>query len=552
MSVPAAPESERPSTRPGAAPDAWGATRGRSLQTVLLRPLILPFVLMLGVGLAVLLGVNRAAQSRTLVTDSQTRLILIGLLSGDIASMQNGTRGYVIAGKQEFLTPYTEGRLMFSAHAYALHDLSSAPQQLRLAQVQALVGRWVREAAEPQNNARKISLGAAAKLVSSGYGNGILAKARTELDLMQMDEYMALSAASTASQDTLNRVRLVTVVGLLLGVLLLLVTAWQVARTVSAMLNHLTDSARLIAEGQYHLRLPDSGVRELVGLGRQVEVMAAAVQQREQDLRVTNEKLERSNRELEQFAYVASHDLQEPLRTITSYTELLSRRYAGRLDERADQYMAFTTAATLRLKTLIQDLLTYSRVRQGERLFSPIDAGEVVAGVVDDLALNAQTSGAQVQVGPLPTVQANPELLRHIFQNLIGNALKFRAENRDPVVQVSAARDQQEWVFTVQDNGIGIEAQYHQRIFGVFQRLHGMDEYEGSGIGLAVTRTAVEQLGGRLWLDSEPGHGSTFRFSVPDAGSGSAIITGVPAHSASPPAAPGAAHGPVTLAKEFA
>ncbi|WP_240741908.1 ATP-binding protein [Deinococcus sp. KSM4-11] len=489
---------------------------GTPLHVLLLRPLLLPCVLMLGVGLAVLVGVNRAAQARALVTDSQTRLILISSLSGDISAMENGERGYVITGKPDFLDPYTEGRQRFAAHSYALHDLSPAPQQGRLVRVQSLVTRWFQQAAEPEIRARQTSLGGAIALVGTGGGKGILDEARKELDVMQMEENTNLSGATASSLATLNRVRLVTVGGLLLGVLLILVTAWQVARSVAALLNHLTDNTRQIAAGQYHLRLPDSEVRELAGLGRQVDLMAAAVQQREQALRVSNEKLERSNRELEQFAYVASHDLQEPLRTITSYTELLARRYAGRLDERADQYIAFTTAATTRLKTLIQDLLAYSRVRQGGRPMTEVDTHGLVAGVVDDLAAQLDTSGGRVVLGELPTVQGNAELLRHVFLNLIGNALKFRASDRPPTVQVSAARDQDAWVFAVQDNGIGIEAQYHERIFGVFQRLHGMDEYDGSGIGLAVTRSAVEQLGGRLWLDSQPGQGSTFRFSLPD------------------------------------
>jgi light-regulated signal transduction histidine kinase (bacteriophytochrome) len=331
-------------------------------------------------------------------------------------------------------------------------------------------------------------------------------------------------------------------------VLLLLVTAWQVARTVTRMLNHLTEGARQIAAGRYDLRLPDSGVRELAGLGRQVDLMAAAVQRREQELRVSNEKLGRSNRELEQFAYVASHDLQEPLRTIASYTELLARRYHGRLDERADQYIAFTTSATTRMKSLIQDLLAYSRVRQGGRAPTAVDTQEIVAGVVEDLAAQVSASGGRVVVGALPTVQGNADLLRQVFLNVIGNALKFRAEGRAPVVEVRASRRGRGWIFSVQDNGIGIEPQYHDRIFGVFQRLHGQDEYDGSGIGLAVTRSAIEQHGGAVWVESRPGQGSTFHFSVPD---GAADAVGSPPGTVIPPdPVPGAARDAAPPAKE--
>ncbi|GHF49665.1 sensor histidine kinase [Deinococcus metalli] len=515
---------------------------------MLIRPLILPLLLMLGVGLAVLVGVNRGAQARALVTDSQTRLILISSLSGDVASMENGERGYVLTGDQDFLAPYAEGRLRFSAHTYALHDLSPPEQQARLAQVQALVTRWFQTAAEPEIHARRTSLTAAASLVDTGAGKAILDEARRALDDMQVEENTNLSAATASSQDTLNRVRLVTVGGLLLGVLLLLVTAWQVARTVTAMLNHLTEGARQIAAGRYDLRLPDSDVRELAELGRQVDVMAAAVQRREHELRVSNEKLGRSNRELEQFAYVASHDLQEPLRTIASFTELLARRYHGQLDERADQYIAFTTSATTRMKNLIQDLLSYSRVRQGGRSPTTLDMQDLVGSVVDDLAAQVAAVGGRVVLEPLPTVQGNAELLRQVFLNLIGNALKFRAEDRAPVVQVSAARQGRGWVFSVQDNGIGIEPQYHERIFGVFQRLHGQDEYDGSGIGLAVARSAVEQHGGAVWVESRPGQGSTFRFSVPDATAGP--VGAVPTAASTPDPVPAAARDAATPAKE--
>ncbi|WP_295819176.1 ATP-binding protein [uncultured Deinococcus sp.] len=521
--------------------------RGTSLQAVLLRPLILPFVLMLGVGVAVLLGVNHAAQARTLVTDSQTRLILISAMGADIAGMENGERGFVITGDLDFLEPYTEGRLKFAAHTYALRDLSPPAQQERLSQVQALVTRWFTEAAEPEIAARRTSPTQATALVSRGSGRDILNQARAALDVMQLEENTRLSAATTSSQDTLYRVRLVTIAGLGLGVLLLLLTAWQVARSVTGILNHLTDSARQIADGQYHLRLPATGVRELASLGRQVDVMAAAVQQREHALHLVNGRLERSNRELEQFAYVASHDLQEPLRTIGSYTELLARRYTGRLDERADQYIAFTTAATARMKALIQDLLAYSRVRQGERATSPVDTAALVDTVVADLATQVQATGGHIEARGLPVVDASVELLRHVFQNLIGNALKFCAPGRPPHVTVTATRQDTQWVFSVQDNGIGIEPQYHERIFGVFQRLHGMDEYAGSGIGLAVTRSAVEQLGGTLWVDSVPGQGSTFQFSVPVesgmSGAGAAV---------SPAIHHGAPHGPAAGVKESA
>ena len=261
-------------------------------------------------------------------------------------------------------------------------------------------------------------------------------------------------------------------------------------------LETLDAGAGRIAEGQYGEALLDVPVREVQALRRQFYRMADAVEQREATLKSaqlvlerTNRDLERSNRELEQFAYVASHDLQEPLRTIGSYTELLSRRYQGKLDERADQYIQFTLSATLRLKGLIQDLLLYSRVRQHGQASVMFSAGATMQGVLDDVQDLIRRSGASVEVGELPEVWGSPELLRHVFQNLIGNALKFRDPARPPEVTVFAAALPDAWQFSVQDNGIGIEATYFERIFGVFQRLHGSVPSRAAASGWRWSRT---------------------------------------------------------------
>lgn len=504
-----------PDTTAPADPPVVGA--GLSLLAFLLRPFLLPFLLLLAVGAAVLVGVNRNAHSRALVSDSQSRLILLGLLQNDLSAMENGERGYVITADPDFLTPYQDAAGAFRAHAFALRDSSDASvDREQLAQLEALVNRWLVEAAAPEIQARAQSLPAAARLISGGHGRALLVDARTLIDRMQFTENARLSEAGTSSAEALSAVRTIALSGLLTGMLLLILTAWRVGRTLSRSVTDLSAGAAELAAGQYHLRLAGAPVRELNVLVQQFNRMAEAVQEREAALHQSNAQLERSNQELERFAYIASHDLQEPLRTIGSYTELLARRYQGQLDARADQYIAFTVQATARMKTLIQDLLAYSRVRQGQRTFKPLDAGEIVREVVGDLNARVKACVGQVEVGPLPELCANAELLRHTFQNLIGNALKFHAPGRAPHVHVTATRGPDCWVFHVQDNGIGIEGQYHERIFGVFQRLHPMDEYSGSGIGLAVTRSAVELHGGTLWLDSVPGQGSTFHFSIPD------------------------------------
>jgi light-regulated signal transduction histidine kinase (bacteriophytochrome) len=225
-------------------------------------------------------------------------------------------------------------------------------------------------------------------------------------------------------------------------------------------------------------------------------------------------ELERSNQELQQFAYVASHDLQEPLRMVTSYLQLLERRYKGKLDESADDFIHFAVDGANRMRELIQGLLAYSRVGTQGQPLEEIACEEVVAQVLDDLQVAIGESDATMTCDPLPVVMADPIQLGQLFQNLIGNALKFRGE-RPPEIHVGSEQKGDEWLLWVRDNGIGMEPQYIERIFVIFQRLHTRDEYPGTGIGLAVCKRIVERHGGRIWVESEPGQGSTFFFTLP-------------------------------------
>jgi light-regulated signal transduction histidine kinase (bacteriophytochrome) len=224
--------------------------------------------------------------------------------------------------------------------------------------------------------------------------------------------------------------------------------------------------------------------------------------------------LKRSNAELEQFAYVASHDLQEPLRGIAGFAQLIQHRYQGQLDSRADEYITHIVDGTQRMQTLINDLLAYSRIgRRGEPI-QVIEAEAALQASLENLNLAIQEYGASITSEGLPTVQADPTQLIQLFQNLIGNALKFRAE-RTPHIHIGATAAGDFWQFSVHDNGIGIEPQYFERIFQVFQRLHTRREYKGTGIGLAICKKIVERNGGRIWVESEVGQGTTFYFTLP-------------------------------------
>jgi PAS domain S-box-containing protein len=227
-------------------------------------------------------------------------------------------------------------------------------------------------------------------------------------------------------------------------------------------------------------------------------------------------ELKRSNDELEQFAYVASHDLQEPLRMVASYTQLLAQRYKGRLDADADEFIAYAVDGSNRMQALIKDLLAYSRAGTTGKGFHKISSENALKEALTNLRATIQDSGAVITQDSLPAITMDETQLVQVFQNLVGNAIKYRT-SEVPRVHVSALKSgSKEWIFCVKDNGLGIEPQYFERIFVIFQRLHGREEFKGTGIGLSICKKIVERLGGKIWVESEPEKGSTFCFTIPE------------------------------------
>lgn len=312
--------------------------------------------------------------------------------------------------------------------------------------------------------------------------------------------------------------------GVLIGVTLLAVfVVWrQLGTTVLEPVEELAGQTRLVARGEIDRTIIGTGPPEIRALARDVETMRAriaselaTVETARAVLAERSEDLARSNADLEQFAYVASHDLSEPLRKVANFCQLLERQYASELDDRARQYIAFAVDGAKRMQILIGDLLAFSRVGRTTDTFEPVDLNDVVSRAIGTLDDPIAEAAARIECDRLPTVNADPTLMLALFQNLIGNAVKYRKPDVAPHVRISAEPSDADWLFTIADNGIGIDPEYAERIFTIFQRLHVRDQYGGTGIGLALCRRIVEFHRGKIWLSDSTGPGATFQFTIP-------------------------------------
>ena len=442
-------------------------------------------------------------------------------LQGALVDQETGVRGYAITGDIRFLAPYTNGRAIETSAAARLRTLLGGQQPMAgdLARLERAANAWRHAYALPLIN-----------LASHGQLNGhdlaqVTASKQSfdHLRTLFATQNGHLAAASAAASATVARDRTLQnwVYAAILVVFLLVAGGLAVIlrRAVVRPLRRLNAATRLVAAGDYSHRIEPGGPADLWSLAVTVEGMRSALVSALDDLDAQAGELRRSNAELEQFAYVASHDLQEPLRKVASFCQLLEKRYGDQLDERGLQYIAFAVDGAKRMQVLINDLLTFSRVGRSSELRERISLDRPLDSALNSLSVAIEDADAVVErPDRLPEVLGDPTLLAMLWQNLIGNAIKFRAPGRPPVVQITAAAQPDGgWRFAVADNGIGIPPEFAEKVFVIFQRLHGRGVYPGTGIGLALCKRIVEQHGGEMHLDTTYADGTRIVFTMPAA-----------------------------------
>ncbi|TMR27311.1 HAMP domain-containing protein [Nonomuraea zeae] len=443
-------------------------------------------------------------------------------LQNALLDQETGVRGFLLTGDREFLRPYSEGLAAERRSTGGLKGLvGDRPALLKeLNAVGAAAAAWRTSYAEPAIVAKQ----ADDDVQDASAGKQSFDQVRTLLG--RLTEQLGESRAQV--QAELRQVQGIRdwafVAMLVLFLLAGIAMTVLVRRAVGRPLDGLRVASRRIATGDFDHPIPEHGPADLREVFKDVDLMRTKMVQalsesREQQslLREQAMELRRSNGELEQFAYVASHDLQEPLRKIATFCQLLEKRYGHVLDDRGAQYIHFAVDGATRMQVLINDLLSFSRVGRLYDDHKPVELDEALDKALDDLSAAIEESGAEIERPErLPGVVGDPTMLSLLWQNLVGNAIKFRNPERSPRIKIAyEPADEQGWQFSVTDNGIGVEAEFAEKIFVIFQRLHNREAYSGTGIGLAMCRKIVENHGGRIWLDTDHTTGARLCFTLP-------------------------------------
>jgi signal transduction histidine kinase len=434
----------------------------------------------------------RNASDRQWVVHTYQVLERLDLLVGDLLEAESAQRGFILSHDDSYLKAYDAARAHSVQLVSELRGLTAdnPTQQHSLDSLEPLVSRKFAVLEDRIDIRKQSGLEAAADSVRQGYGRELMDQIRALVSTMTDEENRLLVQRSNALDASSQQTGIVILLGNGLAIFFLGSAGW------------------LIRDEFVRRRRAEDEVRLLnINLENKVDQRTAELAERAKDLA-------RSNAELQQFAYVASHDLQEPLRMVASFTQLLAKRYGDRLDEDAREFIAYAVDGATRMQTLITDLLAFSRVGTQGKPFEPTECDAVLNRVLAGLKLAIEESKAVIRRDPLPRVMADPGQLGQLFQNILTNAVKFHGEN-PPRIYISARQDGENWKFGIRDNGIGISAEHYDRIFVIFQRLHTKVEYPGTGIGLAICKKIVERHGGRIWVEASPGGGSVFCFTIP-------------------------------------
>jgi signal transduction histidine kinase len=463
------------------------------------------------------LAVGGQRDAGRLALRSQEAITAGSDLEKTVISLENGLRGYVASGNDRQLDPYRAGLDAYSRQVRKLEQLvSDVPSQQ--AQVRAIRGQiddYVKLWATPLLDLARQRRAVAQSVSVTGTGRMRIDELRSSFARLFAQEQALAIKREKSAEKTSSRAIAAGWGGLVLVLVLAAAASYYLRRLVVRPVLTVAEASRRLAEGDMSARVPPVRDDEIGDLARAFNSMADSLESSSEALAERSRELERSNRELEQFASVTSHDLQAPLATISMYAQLLEQRHARELNG-GQQLVDGINAATVKARTLIRDLLEYSRAGRGELLSEPVEMKDLAGEALEMLAGPIEQSRADVSVGELPVILGDARKLRQVFLNLIGNALKFAEDT--PVVHVSAEVQGGTAIFAVADNGIGMDPGQAERIFQPFHRLHSEEDYPGTGIGLAVCERIIEQHGGRIWAQSAPRQGSTFRFTLPVAG----------------------------------